>query len=144
MAVFSEISEISQAKCALFASNKWSRGRAEGLLTRRGRREAFLPRPPMADFDPASRPAAVSLPPDAAADLFGVLSIASAPTAPLGVLACGRAFLPLRADKRNRPVSFTSGSGAIVIECAYDTYGRSAAKKGTTNGPVTLHQCHIC
>ena len=46
-------------------------------------------------------------------------------------------------NAENRPVSFTSADGSTVIECNYDSHGRRATKKVTTNGAVTLHQRYI-
>ena len=46
-------------------------------------------------------------------------------------------------NAENRPLSFTSDDGAIIIECSYDFMGRRATKKVTTNGVVTLHQRYI-
>lgn len=48
-------------------------------------------------------------------------------------------------NAENRPVSFTrtGEDGATVIECSYDSMGRRAFKKVTTNGSVTLHQCYF-
>ncbi len=43
-------------------------------------------------------------------------------------------------NAENRPVRFTSADGATIIECSYDTMGRRATKKVTTNGNVALHQ----
>ena len=46
-------------------------------------------------------------------------------------------------NAENRPVRFTSTDGSTVIECSYDTHGRRATKKVTTNGSITLHQRYI-
>ena len=46
-------------------------------------------------------------------------------------------------NAENRPVRFTSADGATIIECSYDTHGRRATKKVTTNGSITLHQRYI-
>ncbi|MBR5522554.1 MAG: lipid II-degrading bacteriocin, partial [Akkermansia sp.] len=46
-------------------------------------------------------------------------------------------------NAENRPVRFTSTDGSTLIECSYDTHGRRATKKVTTNGSVTLHQRYI-
>ena len=46
-------------------------------------------------------------------------------------------------NAENRPVRFTSADGSTLIECSYDTHGRRATKKVTTNGSVTLHQRYI-
>ncbi|MDO5471272.1 MAG: RHS repeat-associated core domain-containing protein, partial [Akkermansia sp.] len=46
-------------------------------------------------------------------------------------------------NAENRPVSFTNADSSTVVECAYDSMGRRAYKKVTTNGSVTLHQRYI-
>ena len=46
-------------------------------------------------------------------------------------------------NDENRPISFTNEASGTVIECAYDSMGRRAYKKVTTNGSVTLHQRYI-
>ena len=46
-------------------------------------------------------------------------------------------------NAENRPVRFTNEESDTVIECAYDSMGRRAYKKVTTNGTVTLHLRYI-
>ena len=46
-------------------------------------------------------------------------------------------------NAENRPIRFTNADGSTVIECSYDTHGRRATKKVTSNGSVTLHQRYI-
>ena len=46
-------------------------------------------------------------------------------------------------NAENRPVRFTQANGNIIIECTYDSLGRRATKKVTTNDTVTLHQRYI-
>ena len=46
-------------------------------------------------------------------------------------------------NAENRPASFTSADGSTVVECTYDSMGRRASKKVTTNGSVTLHHRYI-
>ena len=46
-------------------------------------------------------------------------------------------------NAENRPVSFTNAESNTVVECAYDSMGRRAYKKVTSNGTVTLHQRYI-
>ena len=46
-------------------------------------------------------------------------------------------------DAENRPVSFTNTESNTVIECAYDHMGRSATKKVTVDGSITLHQRYL-
>lgn len=46
-------------------------------------------------------------------------------------------------NAENRPVSFTNNDSNTVVECAYDSMGRRAYKKVTTNGSVTLHQRYL-
>ena len=46
-------------------------------------------------------------------------------------------------NAENRPICFTSADGSTVIECSYDTHGRRATKKITSNGSVTFHQRYI-
>ncbi len=46
-------------------------------------------------------------------------------------------------NAENRPVSFTNTESSTVVECAYDSMGRRAYKKVTSNGTVTLHQRYI-
>ena len=46
-------------------------------------------------------------------------------------------------NAENRPVTFTNNESNTVVECAYDSMGRRAYKKVTTNGTVTLHQRYI-
>lgn len=46
-------------------------------------------------------------------------------------------------NAENRPTSFTSADGSIVVECSYDTLGRRATKKVTNNGNIMLHQRYI-
>ena len=46
-------------------------------------------------------------------------------------------------NAENRPVSFTNTESNTVVECAYDSMGRRAYKKVTSNGTVTLHQRYI-
>ena len=46
-------------------------------------------------------------------------------------------------NAENRPIRFTSEDEATAIECTYDSMGRRATKKVTTNGSVTLHQRYI-
>ncbi|MBQ8900467.1 MAG: hypothetical protein IJY72_05875, partial [Akkermansia sp.] len=46
-------------------------------------------------------------------------------------------------NAENRPVTFTNIESNIVVECAYDSQGRRAYKKVTSNGSVTLHQRYI-
>ncbi len=46
-------------------------------------------------------------------------------------------------NAENCPVRFTNADGSTVIECSYDTHGRRATKKVTTNGSITLHQRYI-
>ena len=46
-------------------------------------------------------------------------------------------------NAENRPIRFTCEDEATVINCTYDSMGRRATKKVTTNGSVTLHQCYI-
>ncbi len=46
-------------------------------------------------------------------------------------------------NAENRPVTFTNSDSNTVVECAYDSMGRRAYKKVTTNGGVTLHQRYI-
>ena len=46
-------------------------------------------------------------------------------------------------NAENRPASFTNSESNTIVECAYDSMGRRAYKKVTTNGSVTLHQRYI-
>ena len=46
-------------------------------------------------------------------------------------------------NAENRPVSFTNSESNTVVECAYDSKGRRAYKKVTSNGTVTLYQRYI-
>lgn len=46
-------------------------------------------------------------------------------------------------NAENRPTSFTNEESGTVVECTYDSMGRRAYKKVTTNGSVTLHQRYI-
>ena len=46
-------------------------------------------------------------------------------------------------NAENRPISFTNANSDTVVECAYDSQGRRAYKKVTTNGTVTLYQRYI-
>ncbi|MDO5465119.1 MAG: RHS repeat-associated core domain-containing protein [Akkermansia sp.] len=46
-------------------------------------------------------------------------------------------------NAENRPVTFTNSDSNTVVECQYDSMGRRAYKKVTTNGSVTLHQRYI-
>ncbi|MBR5895011.1 MAG: RHS repeat protein [Akkermansia sp.] len=46
-------------------------------------------------------------------------------------------------NAENRPVSFTNADSSTVVECAYDSMGRRAYKKVTTNGSVTLHHRYL-
>ena len=46
-------------------------------------------------------------------------------------------------NAEKRPIRFTSEDAATVIECSYDSMGRRATKKVTTNGSITLHQRYI-
>ena len=43
----------------------------------------------------------------------------------------------------NRPVSFTSQDGNIVVECGYDDQGRRYMKKVTVNGTVASHERYL-
>ena len=43
-------------------------------------------------------------------------------------------------NAKNRPVLFTKSDGSVTVECTYDTMGRRATKKVTTNGSVTEHR----
>ena len=42
-------------------------------------------------------------------------------------------------NAENRPVSFTNNASNTVVECTYDSMGRRATKKVTTNGSVTSY-----
>ncbi len=46
-------------------------------------------------------------------------------------------------NAENRPMTFTNSENNTVVECAYDSMGRRAYKKVTTNGSVTLHQRYL-
>ena len=46
-------------------------------------------------------------------------------------------------NAENRLVSFTNAESNTVVECAYDSMGRRAYKKVTSNGTVTLHQRYL-
>ena len=46
-------------------------------------------------------------------------------------------------NAENRPVTFTNSESNTIVECQYDSMGRRAYKKVTTNGSVTLHQRYI-
>ena len=46
-------------------------------------------------------------------------------------------------NAENRPISFLNEATGTVVECAYDSQGRRAYKKVTSNGSVTLHQRYI-
>ncbi len=46
-------------------------------------------------------------------------------------------------NAENRPVSFTNEATSTVVTCVYDSMGRRAYKKVTTNGIVTLHQRYL-
>ena len=46
-------------------------------------------------------------------------------------------------NAENRPVSFTNTESNTIVECAYDSMGRRAYKKVTSNGTVTLHQRYL-
>ena len=46
-------------------------------------------------------------------------------------------------NAENRPIRFTNADGSTVIECSYDSHGRRATKKVTTNGSISLHQRYI-
>ena len=46
-------------------------------------------------------------------------------------------------NAENRPIRFTSADGVTIIECSYDSMGRRATKKVTTNGSISLHQHYI-
>ena len=46
-------------------------------------------------------------------------------------------------NAENRPVSFSNSENNMVVEYAYDSYGRRAYKKIIVNGVVTLHQRYI-
>ena len=43
-------------------------------------------------------------------------------------------------NAKNRPTLFTKSDGSVTVECTYDTMGRRATKKVTTNGSVTEHR----
>ena len=43
-------------------------------------------------------------------------------------------------NAKNRPVRFEKSEGCIVVECTYDTLGRRATKKVTSNGTLTEHR----
>ena len=43
-------------------------------------------------------------------------------------------------NAKNRPVLFAKSDGSVTMECTYDTMGRRATKKVTTNGSVTEHR----
>ncbi len=43
-------------------------------------------------------------------------------------------------NAKNRPVRFEKADSSIVVECTYDTMGRRATKKVTTNGTLTEHR----
>ena len=46
-------------------------------------------------------------------------------------------------NAENRPVSFSNEATSTVVTCVYDSMGRRAYKKVTTNGIVTLHQRYL-
>ncbi|MGN0835833.1 MAG: RHS repeat-associated core domain-containing protein, partial [Akkermansia sp.] len=46
-------------------------------------------------------------------------------------------------NAENRPVSFTNSASNTVVECTYDSMGRRATKKVTTNGSVTSYLRYI-
>ena len=46
-------------------------------------------------------------------------------------------------NAENRPIMFTNEEKGIVIECAYDTYGRRVTKKVTNNNELVLHHRYI-
>ncbi|MCQ2364485.1 MAG: hypothetical protein MJ051_02885 [Akkermansia sp.] len=46
-------------------------------------------------------------------------------------------------NAKNRPVRFEKADGSIVVECTYDTMGRRATKKVTTNGTLTEHRRYL-
>ena len=47
-------------------------------------------------------------------------------------------------NAKNRPVLFVKSDNSVTVECTYDTMGRRATKKVTTNGSVTEHRCFFC
>ncbi len=46
-------------------------------------------------------------------------------------------------NAENRPVKLTGEGGSTIVECAYDSMGRRAFRKETTEGAVKLHQRYI-
>lgn len=46
-------------------------------------------------------------------------------------------------DANNRPTSFTSENGQIIVECSYDYMGRRFLKKVSVGETITLHQFYL-
>lgn len=46
-------------------------------------------------------------------------------------------------DAENRPISFTSEDGTIIVECGYDADSRRYFKKVTENGTVVKHEHYL-